>query len=333
MNKKFLAFWALCSIIFLDGVGLGIIFPLLVPLIWDPHLSVLPESTTMVWRNIFYGVTLSVFPFGMFFSAPILGDLSDGLGRKKVLVFAVTGVGIAYFLTGFSVVLHSLSLLIFSRFMAGLLSGCQPIAQAAAMDISADDEKSKHLSLIFLFSSLGFMVGPMLGSSLSNNVLVSWFSLSTPMFVAAFFSFACVFLLKNFQETLTEKRVVDLQPLRGLYVLREVWQAKSVRVLLLILLCYQLAWSGFFQVVPAFAAQKYHFTTQLNGYFSSSIAIGFGAAFLGCIAYLEKRFGPQRVVTVAFLVANLCLLTVLVWHHPLALWLTGAPLGFCVATI
>jgi len=332
-NKKFLAFSALCGIIFLDGVGLGIIFPLLVSVFWNTHLSILPLATDNNWRSIWYGVTLSVFPLGLFFSAPILGDLSDGLGRRKILLFAVLGVGIAYVLSAFAIIWHSLALLIVSRFFAGLLSGCQPIAQAAAMDISPDDEKAKYLSFIFFFSSVGFILGPILGGCLSNAHFISWFNLSTPLFTAALLSFLCVYLLRNFEETLTERRAVSIAPLRGLYVLREVWQEKNIRMLLFILLCYQISWSGFFQVVPAFLTQQYYFNPAQVGYYSSIIGLGFGIAFLGCIHYLEKHFDVKKVILTFFCIAVLLLLLTWVIHIPMLMWIIAAPLGFSIATL
>lgn len=333
MKNKTLAFGALCSIIFLDGVGLGIIFPLLVPLFLDPTVSILPPGTSALWRQIGYGVTLSVFPLGIFFSAPLLGDLSDGWGRKRILRIAVFGVGFAYFLSAVAVLIHSISLLIFSRLFSGLLSGSQPIAQAAAMDMSEPHEKAQHLSLIFFFSSVGFIIGPLLGSGFSNPHLVPWFNESTPLFVAAFASFACGYLLRYFKETLATSRSVRLNPWRGLVVLQEAWQQRSIRLLLIVLLFYQLAWSGFFQGVPIYLAKQHGFTSAGIGYYSSLIGVGFGTAFLGAINYFSLRFDPKKIVLITLLVATGCIVLIDVWHSTTALWLVAAPLGFCIAHI
>lgn len=333
MNKKLLAFWALFGIIFIDGVGMGIIFPLLVPIFWDPHLSILPSSVDANWHSVWYGITLSVFPLGLFFSAPMLGDLSDGYGRKKILIYAISGVGIAYLLSAFAVIGKSLALLIISRLIAGLLSGCQPIAQAATMDLSEQHEKPKNLSLIFLASSAGFAIGPMLGGMLSNSHWISWFNLSTPLFLAAIACFACCYLLKNFQETLTQARAIQFRPLRSFYVLKEVWQNQFIRVILLVLFFFQLSWGGFFQVVPAIAAKQYHFSTSQIGYYSSLMALGFGIAFLGSIDYLSKRFALKKVVLACLSVYAIGMLLALAWHQAIIMWLIAVPLGFCVATV
>jgi len=72
-------------VLFIDTVGAAFIIPLLVPLIVDPNTSILPANTTLQIRNFIYGLSLGIYSIATFFGAPVLGDLSDRLGRKNIV--------------------------------------------------------------------------------------------------------------------------------------------------------------------------------------------------------------------------------------------------------
>lgn len=327
-------FWSLCGLIFIDGIGLGLIFPILTPVFLDPHLAIVDMGTSTAVRNFYYGLTLAVFPLGQFFSAPILGDFSDGLGRRKILVFAIYAVGVCYALSGLAIVYKSLWLLVLSRFLAGCVSGSQPIAQAAIMDMSAPEQKAKNLGYMFFFTSMGFTLGPLLGGWLSDASLVSWFDLATPMYVAALASIVCGYAVQcHFKETLTESRAVAFRPLYGVTLIYKALAMPAVRAFLTVSFLLQLGWSCFFQMIPMYLTQVYAFTGQQVAHYITVIAIGFALAFCGAIGYLTKRFKEMPVLKWASVV--ICLLFAFGYWLPSAalFWWIGAPIGFCVANI
>ena len=183
------SFVPLFLVLFIDSMGLGLLFPILASLITDPLLSFLPSATTMMTRDILYGLTVGIFMLSWFFGAAILGDLSDMIGRRRSLIICLVGTAVGYFISAIAVLTGSLSLLIVGRIIAGLTSGSQPIAQAAIIDISDDANKTKNMGLMIMFIALGFVFGPVLGGVLSSNNIVSWF----------FIINAAVFLPLSFQ--------------------------------------------------------------------------------------------------------------------------------------
>ena len=72
--------------IVIDALGVGLVFPVFATL-FGPTGGLLPPETSATVTNLLYGITLAAFPIGMFLGAPILGDLSDHLGRKKYCLF------------------------------------------------------------------------------------------------------------------------------------------------------------------------------------------------------------------------------------------------------
>ena len=327
-------FWALCGLIFIDGIGLGLIFPILAPVYLNASHAIVSTDMSLVTRNFYYGLTLAVFPLGLFFSAPLLGDFSDGLGRRKILIFAVYSVGLCYILSGLAIMEKSVWLLILSRFLAGCVSGSQPIAQAAIMDLSTPAKKAKNLSLILFFSSIGFTWGPLLGGWLSDATLLTWFNLSTPMYAAALASIVCGLALQfHFKETLIERRAVSFRLLYGVVLIYKALKLPEVQPFLIIGALLQIGWGCFFQIVPAYVSQTYAFTASQIGHFMAVIAVGFALAFCGCIAYLARRFNEVVVLKGSLVVVSLLFALPFLVPHEFVLWLIAAPLGFCVAIV
>ncbi|MEI6531451.1 MAG: MFS transporter, partial [Chlamydiota bacterium] len=71
---------------FLDAFGIGLVFPLLSPLLLDPAQGFLPLLNSDSMRGALLGFALAAYAFAQFFSAPVFGTLSDHKGRRKVLI-------------------------------------------------------------------------------------------------------------------------------------------------------------------------------------------------------------------------------------------------------
>src|SRR3990167_9514251 len=135
-RTTFAAIAPLFLVLFIDGMGLSLLFPVLNSIIVDPHSDFLATSVFDSTRDLLYGVTVGIFMICWFFGAAFLGDLSDMIGRKKALMICLMGSFLGYLLSAFAVLAHSLLFLIIGRVVAGFTAGSQPIAQAAIVDIS-----------------------------------------------------------------------------------------------------------------------------------------------------------------------------------------------------
>jgi len=148
------------------------------------------------------GLIIASFSLFQFFSAPVMGKLSDHLGRKPMLILSQLSTFISFVILGFA---NSLWMVILSRVIDGLLGSNNAIAQAYLSDISSKKDRSKAFGLAGMAFGIGFMVGPATGGFLSR------FSYSVPAFLAAAVSFmtilTTIFLLP---ETVTKKKDVKL---------------------------------------------------------------------------------------------------------------------------
>src|SRR3990167_3386359 len=146
----FLIAMPLFLVLFIDGMGLGLVFPLLNALVMDPHSSFLPTHFGDAIRNVCFGSLVGIYMICWFFGASFLGDLSDHIGRRKALLLCLIGAFFGYVLSAISVILHSVFLLLLGRVIAGFTAGSQPIAQAAIVDLSEPEHKVRNLGFILL---------------------------------------------------------------------------------------------------------------------------------------------------------------------------------------
>ncbi len=110
------------------------------------------------------GLLTSAMMISRAFLAPIYGKLSDKAGRKPVIV---VGLSMYVFLTfGFGLATAFWSLFLV-RFLQGIASALVwPVAESAIVDISEDEKRGRNLGWFILSQSLGWAIGPFLGSGL-----------------------------------------------------------------------------------------------------------------------------------------------------------------------
>lgn len=68
----FIAALPLLLILFIDGMGVGLVFPLINSLIVGPATDFLAAGTTESTRSLLYGVIIGIFMICWFFGAAIL---------------------------------------------------------------------------------------------------------------------------------------------------------------------------------------------------------------------------------------------------------------------
>lgn len=76
----------LYAVIFLGFLGYALTITLFIPMLMDKSFALLPAGTTTSLRAMLSGLLLAMYPLGQFFGSPIIGNLSDHFGRKKVLL-------------------------------------------------------------------------------------------------------------------------------------------------------------------------------------------------------------------------------------------------------
>lgn len=210
MNKPL---FVIFTAIVLDAIGIGLIFPIL------PAL--LREVTHTENVVPYIGIMIALYGGMQFVFSPVLGSLSDWLGRRPVLLISLAGAAVNYLFLAFA---PSLWMLLLGRAIAGLTSANVSVATAYITDISPTDQRARRFGLINAMFGMGFIIGPVLGGALAEQ----WLRLP---FIAAAILNGCNLLLAFF--ALPESRSptqekLDLRALNPLQSLRWVFSAKRL---------------------------------------------------------------------------------------------------------
>jgi len=143
----------------LDTMGAGLLIPVLPGLI--AHLT--GEGLT---RAAVYGGSMAaLFAAMQFFAAPLLGSLSDHLGRRPVLLLSLAAFGVSYLLMAFA---SSLLWLYLSQACAGLFGATTATAGAYLADITPEQQRAHRFGLTGAAFGTGIIIGPMLGGLLTG---------------------------------------------------------------------------------------------------------------------------------------------------------------------
>lgn len=151
-NKASLAFIFITVLI--DVIGIGIIIPVIPSLIQSLNGEGLSEASKIGGWLIF------AYAIMQFFFAPVLGVLSDKFGRKPIILIALFGLGVDYFVHAFA---PSLFWLFLGRILAGICGASFTVATAYIADVSTPEKKAQNFGLIGAAFGLGFIVGPVIG--------------------------------------------------------------------------------------------------------------------------------------------------------------------------
>jgi MFS transporter, DHA1 family, tetracycline resistance protein len=152
MKKSPLA--TILLVVFVDLIGFGMIIPIL-PLYAK-------NFQAAEWQ---IGLLLGCYSFMQFLASPVLGYISDRIGRKPVLLVSLIGSAIGYAVMASAV---SLTMLFIARIIAGICGASVGTAAAYIADITPPENRSRRMGLIGAAFGVGFVLGPAIGGILSQ---------------------------------------------------------------------------------------------------------------------------------------------------------------------
>jgi len=331
-EKTIASMFPLFLVLFIDGMGLGLLFPILSGVIIDTSSSFLAVSVTSESRAILYGLIISIFMICWFFGSAILVDLSDTIGRKKALMICLVGSFIGYFLAAISIGLQSIFLLILGRVIAGFTAGSQPVAQAAIVDVSSEEHKVRNIGLILLAVSLGFVFGPIIGGILSDPRIFYLFNFATPLYFAAILSAINAFLLYIFfEETFYKTDKVKIRIHHAINIFISAFKHEKIWKLSVIMLIMMFGWSNYFAFISLYMSDTYGFTVLGNSLFLAVMGLGFS---IGCgylIDLLSNRYNLRKVVSISLVITGICIIAIFTLHNLYANWTLNLIIGASMA--
>jgi len=146
----------------------------------------LPTIATDLHGNDYYVWAITIYLLTSTISVPFWGKLSDIYGRKPIFM-----TGIVIFLVGsaLSGLSQNMGMLILFRGLQGIGAGSLfPVALAVIGDLFTPAERGKYQGLFGAVFGVAFVVGPLVGGFLTENIAWNWiFYVNIPIGLIALF--------------------------------------------------------------------------------------------------------------------------------------------------
>jgi len=159
-------------IVLVDVLGLSIVLPLLA--VYAETFGASAQVAALL---------IPVYAACQALAGPVLGALSDRVGRRRVLLLSQAGTLIGFLCIAGA---HALWMVFLGRVLDGLTAGNLGVAQAYIADNTEPKNRARSLALIGIAFGVGFLIGPAITAALSGH------GMSTPLYVAAGLSFTSI---------------------------------------------------------------------------------------------------------------------------------------------
>ena len=168
----------------------------------------LPDHLTALGGADYKGYIIALFTLTAGISRPFSGKLTDAIGRVPIMVF---GSLVCVLCSAFYPFMTTIFGFLLLRLGHGFSTGFKPTATAAYVaDIVAMERRGEAMSAIGISSSIGFSVGPVIGSWITEGYGFS--GLCVLSSISALLS--VVILVKNMDETLEVRQPFSFKLLK-----------------------------------------------------------------------------------------------------------------------
>jgi MFS transporter, DHA1 family, tetracycline resistance protein len=292
------ATFPLLLLILLDSMGFGILTPLLAGALAPKSESLICRGFSEDHRYLIYGFVAGLYPMMIFLSAPILGQLSDRVGRKTILQVCAAGIVLAYVLVSSAFALGSVLLLIGGRFLGGVTGGSRAVSMAALADVCSSRNKDFWLSMGLLASSGGFVIGAALSGLLANNRIVSWFTIHTPLYATVLLGSLDLVLLSLLFRESGCSRSAPRSPLSlasGVSSFVSAFRKPLLRDVSWVFLFQSLARGAYFFFIAHFIMESFDATSTSVSLFMSLMGFGPCISFAVAMPLLRRRYSTRTI--------------------------------------
>lgn len=270
----------------IDAIGFGIVLPVL------PTLIVELAHVSLARAAEIGGYLLAVYAATHFVAGPIIGNLSDRYGRRRVLLAALLCFAADYALMAFA---PTLAWLFAGRAIAGVAGAVYGPANAVIADVTPPERRAATFGLLGAAFGGGFVLGPAIGG------LLSTLGPRAPFAAAAGLALVnAIVIAAMLPETLApeNRRAFDWRRANVFGAFGPLFHAGGATALLVGALVWQIAhmvypatWAFFGEIALGWDAKAIGWSLAASG-----VSMMLAQIFL--VGRAIARFGEQRTVLI-----------------------------------
>ena len=252
------------------------------------------------------GLLIATFSLAQFLFSPLAGNLSDRVGRKKIILLGLILFSFSQFIFAFS---QQLTLLFVSRAIAGIGAAFLiPAIMAFVADITTIKTRAKGMGRIGAAISLGFVVGPGFGGMLAA------FGIKAPFIIAGIVSaLAAVLSFFFLKEPKRSEAAVPAQSVKRVSLMNQMVLSLKKPYFILLLMMFTLSFglANYQSTIGLFTDEKFGFSP-----WDISILMMIGGV-IGVVVQsfiydrAVERFGEVRILNSMLVVTAISLFTML----------------------
>jgi DHA1 family tetracycline resistance protein-like MFS transporter len=268
--------------VFVDMLGIGLIIPVM-PALVGQFVSGRDEQAFA------FGILAMVFGLLQFIFMPMLGAVSDRVGRRPVMLYSMAGMCLNFLCTAWA---PNLAFMFVGRVIGGMSAASMSVASAYASDISTPETRASSFGKVGAAFGLGFIAGPALGGLLGEV------SLQLPFYVAAGLSAAnFIYGYIAVPESLPRERrsPFSIAKINPFVSLLKLVRRKDVRAVVIV-----YALTGFAQIMMQstwvlYTTFRFNWSPGDNGVALFCVGLSAAVVQAGLLGMLMKRFGEVRL--------------------------------------
>jgi MFS family permease len=309
--------WVLFIILFTDMIGFGMSIPLF-GLLFGSSTNPFYVGNAIDVVNIafYFGIFSALYGAGQFIANPTLGALSDTVGRKPVLSFAIFGTFISRIIFLIGLLQMNVLLMFFARFVDGGTGGIISLSNASVTDTTAPEERGKYLGRIMAgFSLGGFVVGPIIFTLFAYTG--EYWSVIGPFALATFLSFiSFITCILFFPETLPKEKINKIPSL--MYLLKQIlntfdnlktiFKHKDTKPFFIAAGVFYFAFSGFNTFTAQYLFSTYGLSAEAGGFYLLIVGVVM-TIMQGFVAYkILKKYSMNSLILYLSTLLFICML-------------------------
>jgi len=297
------SFRAILSVIFLDNLGLTVVYPLFTPLVLMPVFTLLPEHSPLSFRIILLGILIAVFPFAQFIAGPFIGHLADIKGRKFTFTLALIGEAIGFIITGLAIQFMSYPFLILGRIVSGFCAGNMTLCLSAISDMSPEvKQRSRNFGIVASVAGISFVVAIVIGGTLSNTTINRFFNSAIPFWAITALCLINVGIIRSyFTETLLLKQEASHSLKRAVTQISTIFKTSDLKFLYPLFFFFMLGWIITLQFLSSFLIEHFVGTKWTITITFISIGLAWCIGNMGVNRLLVPFLKPKPLLFLALL--------------------------------